>query len=221
MRVFLVSTFALASLVSAMLPAYADGGDQTPSVGQAIIYAAFSAAERETIHQYFMQHPDQLQALTRMDEYAHEGYTGEEQEQYYQRGDAEYSDEDNCNHEGDEDEDRCDHEGDHDHENEDEDQDHEHHHGHRHHHGHGWKSREGGLPPGIAKNLARGKPLPPGIAKQMRPLPPELVRELPPPPQGYERVVVDGKILLVNATTQIVSDVIANVILGNPQPPRH
>jgi hypothetical protein len=29
------------------------------------------------------------------------------------------------------------------------------------------------LPPGIAKNVARGKPLPPGIAKQA--LPPELV----------------------------------------------
>src|SRR5713226_1237509 len=34
------------------------------------------------------------------------------------------------------------------------------------------------LPPGIARNLARGKPLPPGLAK--RALPAELVTQLPP-----------------------------------------
>jgi len=69
-----------------------------------------------------------------------------------------------------------------------------------------------GLPPGIAKNLARGKPLPPGIAKQS--LPYDLRRELPPPPTGYERIVVAGKILLVEIATQVVHDVLTEAVLG-------
>lgn len=84
-----------------------------------------------------------------------------------------------------------------------------------HGHGHGWKSREGGLPPGIAKNLARGKPLPPGITAQLQPLPPELARQLPPPPPGYRVFMLDGRILLVNMATQVINDVIANAILGH------
>ena len=62
------------------------------------------------------------------------------------------------------------------------------------------------LPPGIAKNLARGKPLPPGIAKQH--LPTDLVRRLPPVRHGYERVVVDGRVLLVETATQTIVDAI-------------
>ncbi len=68
------------------------------------------------------------------------------------------------------------------------------------------------LPPGIAKNLLRGKPLPPGIAKQA--LPDPLIRLLPPPPKGYERLVVAGKILLVEVATQVIHDVLEDVILG-------
>jgi hypothetical protein len=63
-----------------------------------------------------------------------------------------------------------------------------------------------GLPPGIAKNLARGKPLPPGIAKQQ--LPHELVVALPPVHAGYERVYVDGRVLLVELATQVIHDVL-------------
>ncbi|MDE2024002.1 MAG: hypothetical protein KGJ18_07320 [Gammaproteobacteria bacterium] len=97
----------------------------------------------------------------------------------------------------------------------DNDQGDEEEHGQGHGHGHGWKSREGGLPPGIAKNLARGKPLPPGIAAQLQPLPPQLVQNLPPPPPGYRVFMLDGRILLVNMATQVISDVIANAILGH------
>ena len=68
-----------------------------------------------------------------------------------------------------------------------------------------------GLPPGIAKNLARGKPLPPGIAKQT--LPSGLVTALPAPPRGYERVVIDGRVLLVEIATQIIHDVLTDAIL--------
>jgi len=67
------------------------------------------------------------------------------------------------------------------------------------------------LPPGIAKNLARGKPLPPGIAKQY--LPDSLVIALPAPPRGFERVVVDGKILLVEVATRVIHDILTDAIL--------
>ena len=56
----------------------------------------------------------------------------------------------------------------------------------------GGNKKQKGLPPGIAKNLARGKPLPPGISKKY--LPDELRHALPPPPKGYERIIVDGKV---------------------------
>ncbi len=68
------------------------------------------------------------------------------------------------------------------------------------------------LPPGIRKNLARGKPLPPGIAKQT--LPYELRQALPPVRDGHERIIVDGKILLVEIATQVVRDILTDVILN-------
>jgi len=76
------------------------------------------------------------------------------------------------------------------------------------------KGRKGskGLPPGIAKNLQRGKPLPPGIAKQA--LPSGLIGRLPPPPKGFERIEVAGKVLLVEIATQVIHDVLEDVILG-------
>jgi Ni/Co efflux regulator RcnB len=67
------------------------------------------------------------------------------------------------------------------------------------------------LPPGIAKNLQRGKPLPPGIAKQV--LPSGLVALLPPPPKGFERIEVAGKVLLVEIATQVIHDVLEDVLM--------
>ncbi len=67
------------------------------------------------------------------------------------------------------------------------------------------------LPPGIAKNLQRGKPLPPGIAKQA--LPTSLIDLLPPPQHGYERVAIDGKVLLIEIATQVIHDVLEDLIL--------
>jgi len=63
-----------------------------------------------------------------------------------------------------------------------------------------------GMPPGLAKN---GK-LPPGIAK--RQLPSALLAQLPPPPKGFERVIVDNDVLLVDIATQIVHDVLTDVL---------
>lgn len=78
----------------------------------------------------------------------------------------------------------------------------------------GGKGKKGpkGLPPGIAKNLERGKPLPPGIAKQV--LPSGLITLLPAPPRGFERIEVAGKVLLVEIATQVIHDVLEDVILG-------
>lgn len=72
------------------------------------------------------------------------------------------------------------------------------------------KKRDG-LPPGIAKNLALGKPLPPGIAKQY--LPDDLRGLLPPPRRGYERLVLDGKVLLVEVATRVVHDILVDAVL--------
>jgi len=68
-----------------------------------------------------------------------------------------------------------------------------------------------GLPPGIAKNLQRGKPLPPGIAKQY--LPQGLQEVLPAAPFGYERIIVDGKVLLVEIATRVIHDILTDVVL--------
>jgi hypothetical protein len=78
--------------------------------------------------------------------------------------------------------------------------------------GQGQKKQKGKpLPPGIAKNLERGKPLPPGIARQR--LPDSLLRQLPPVRGGYERVIVDGRVLLVEVATQVIHDVLLDVVL--------
>ena len=64
-----------------------------------------------------------------------------------------------------------------------------------------------GIPPGLAK---KGGALPPGIAK--RQLPNNLLAQLPPPPAGYERVIVDKDVLLVHIATQVVHDVLEHVL---------
>ena len=71
--------------------------------------------------------------------------------------------------------------------------------------------KQKGLPPGIAKNLARGKPLPPGIAKKY--LPDGLRHALPPPPKGYERIIVDGKVLLVEIASRVIHDILVDIVL--------
>ena len=64
-----------------------------------------------------------------------------------------------------------------------------------------------GRPPGLAM---KGGPLPPGIAK--RQLPSNLVAQLPRPPRGYERVIVDNDVLLVNIATQVIHDVLTDIL---------
>lgn len=64
------------------------------------------------------------------------------------------------------------------------------------------------LPPGIRKNLARGKPLPPGIAKKMVPGP--LLARLPRYP-GYEWRVAGSDLILIAVATAVVADVLYDV----------
>lgn len=64
------------------------------------------------------------------------------------------------------------------------------------------------LPPGIAKNLARGKPLPPGIAKKA--VPPSMLNQLPYYP-GYEWRVVGKDLVLIALSTAIVTSIINGV----------
>lgn len=66
------------------------------------------------------------------------------------------------------------------------------------------------LPPGIRKNLARGKPLPPGIAKQVLP---STLEGMLPIREGYRRVAVGADIILIEIATGLIVDILAEVIL--------
>jgi hypothetical protein len=65
------------------------------------------------------------------------------------------------------------------------------------------------LPPGIRRNLARGKPLPPGIAKRMAP--PELTSRVRVR-DGFELVEVGFDVFLVEVATNVVHDVLMDVV---------
>lgn len=64
------------------------------------------------------------------------------------------------------------------------------------------------LPPGIAKNLARGKPLPPGIAKKA--VPASMRGQLPYYP-GYEWRIVGDNLVLIALSTAVVTAIINGV----------
>lgn len=64
------------------------------------------------------------------------------------------------------------------------------------------------LPPGIKKNLARGKPLPPGIARKSVPY--GMLSRLPHH-AGYEWRVAGADLILVAIATGIVADVLTGV----------
>ena len=67
------------------------------------------------------------------------------------------------------------------------------------------------LPPGIAKNLARGKPLPPGIIKSK--LPDNLFNSLHPG-SDYDYFMVGNDVVKINKTTGIVSDIVHNIVIN-------
>lgn len=65
------------------------------------------------------------------------------------------------------------------------------------------------LPPGIRRNLERGKPLPPGIAKKAVPAD---LRSRVEVRDGFELVEVGLDVFLVEVATNIVHDVLMDVI---------
>lgn len=79
---------------------------------------------------------------------------------------------------------------------------------------------KGGPPPGLAKKAS----LPPGLQRQLdergrlppglrgRGLPGDLESRLPHLPAGYRRVIVDHDVLLIEAATGVILDVIFDVV---------
>ena len=66
------------------------------------------------------------------------------------------------------------------------------------------------LPPGIMRQLARGRPLPPGIARRVAP--PGLLAILPRYP-GHSWYVIGTAVVLVDAATGIVRDLLLDALL--------
>lgn len=67
-----------------------------------------------------------------------------------------------------------------------------------------------GLPPGIMKQIREGKRIPDEVSRY--PLPDYLRTRLPVPPRGTRRVLVNNDILLIRTGTNLVLDIIENVL---------
>jgi hypothetical protein len=67
-------------------------------------------------------------------------------------------------------------------------------------------AKKGTLPPGIAKQLARNNQMPPGL--EYHPLPPDLVVQLPPVQPAYRYVIVDNRVMLIQAASNLILDVL-------------
>lgn len=72
-------------------------------------------------------------------------------------------------------------------------------------------ARKGEFPPGILKQIARGKGLPPGLANKLEPFPPPLARLFPAPPPGYRRMICGTLALMLDDSTNMVVDVVSLV----------
>ena len=70
------------------------------------------------------------------------------------------------------------------------------------------------LPPGLQKQLERNGTLPPGLAK--RDLPADLASRLPKRDSGYERVIVDDDVVLIEKATNKLLDILVEIIRGQP-----
>jgi hypothetical protein len=76
----------------------------------------------------------------------------------------------------------------------------------------GLAKKNGNLPPGLEKQLQRNGSLPPGLEKKMLPCPVEITQQLPPLPPDYQRSVIGASIVVFNRKTNIVVDVMADVV---------
>jgi hypothetical protein len=60
------------------------------------------------------------------------------------------------------------------------------------------------LPPGLERHLQRNGTLPPGLQKRVQPLPGACVARLPRLPRDWSRVVLSGRIILLDPGQRIV-----------------
>jgi len=67
-------------------------------------------------------------------------------------------------------------------------------------------AKKGKLPPGIEKQLVRNGQLPPGLAYHQ--LPPDLIVQLPPVQPGYRYMILDDRVMLIRAATDIIMDIL-------------
>lgn len=65
-------------------------------------------------------------------------------------------------------------------------------------------SKRDRLPTGLEKQLRRNETLPAGLQKKVQPLPSACVVELPRIPRGWERVILAGRILLLDRERRII-----------------
>lgn len=70
------------------------------------------------------------------------------------------------------------------------------------------KKNNGCLPPGQAKKLAIGQPLPHGAVYRV---PQPVLATLPPPPPGYRYAVVNNQVVLVSGS-DIIVDILRSVL---------
>lgn len=62
------------------------------------------------------------------------------------------------------------------------------------------------LPPGLQKQLVRNGQLPPGL--QYRGLPHDLLVQLPAVAPGYRYVILDDRVMLIRAATNVIMDIL-------------
>jgi hypothetical protein len=67
------------------------------------------------------------------------------------------------------------------------------------------------LPPGLEKQLQRNGTLPPGLQKRVQPLPGVCQSQLSPLPSGWMRVVLSGRVLLLDRGNRILDILALNV----------
>jgi Ni/Co efflux regulator RcnB len=71
------------------------------------------------------------------------------------------------------------------------------------------RKNNGCMPPGQAKQLSVGQPVPAGVTLYAVPQP--VIVHLPPPPYGYRYARVGNDIVLVQNRNQLIIDIIVNV----------
>ena len=67
-------------------------------------------------------------------------------------------------------------------------------------------AKKGTLPPGIAKQLVRNGQIPAGV--EYHPLPPDLIVQLPVLQPAYRYVIADDRVMLIQAATNVILDVL-------------